>query len=70
MRFWRRPLHAMVDAFTAAGFRLTGIDEPRPVPAARELFPDEFADPATRTCFIFFVVEVPATAAESKEEDA
>ncbi|GAB3119050.1 hypothetical protein GCM10027160_32350 [Streptomyces calidiresistens] len=62
MRFWRRPLHAMVDAFTTAGFRLTGVHEPQPVPAARELFPEEFDDLATRTCFIFFVVEVPRAA--------
>jgi hypothetical protein len=39
MRFWRRPLHAMTDAFTTAGFRLTVISEPQPDPAACELFP-------------------------------
>ncbi|MEE4418837.1 methyltransferase domain-containing protein [Streptomyces sp. DSM 41528] len=41
MKFWRRPLHAMTDAFTTAGFRLSVISEPQPDPAARELFPDE-----------------------------
>ena len=40
MSFWNRPLHAMTDAFTAAGFRISVISEPDPVPEARELFPD------------------------------
>src|ERR1700689_4570282 len=30
MSFWHRPLHAMTDAFTAAGFRITVISEPPP----------------------------------------
>ncbi|WP_026328078.1 class I SAM-dependent methyltransferase [Streptomyces sulphureus] len=57
MRFWRRPLHAMTDAFTAAGFRLSTLSEPQPDPAARELFPDGFHDLSTKPCFLFFVVE-------------
>lgn len=44
MRFWRRPLHAMTDALTTAGFRLAVISEPQPAPAARELFPDDLQD--------------------------
>ncbi|MFE2140671.1 class I SAM-dependent methyltransferase [Streptomyces sp. NPDC059456] len=59
MRFWRKPLHAMAEAFTTAGFRLSAISEPQPDPAARELFPDGFRDLATKTTFLFFVVEVP-----------
>ncbi|MGA4803120.1 class I SAM-dependent methyltransferase [Streptomyces lavendulocolor] len=59
MKFWRKPLHAMTDAFTTAGFRLAGISEPQPDPAARELFPDGFHDLSARPCFLFFVVEVP-----------
>jgi hypothetical protein len=59
MRFWRRTLHAMTDAFTTAGFRLAVISEPQPDPAARELFPDDFHDLSIRTTFLFFVVEVP-----------
>ncbi|MFD9012011.1 class I SAM-dependent methyltransferase [Streptomyces sp. NPDC059552] len=65
MRFWRRPLHAMTDAFTAAGFRLSVISEPQPDPAARELFPDDFHALSTKTCFLFFVLEVPPSAAGS-----
>ncbi|MFG2987406.1 class I SAM-dependent methyltransferase [Streptomyces sp. NPDC048258] len=67
MRFWRKPLHAMTDAFTAAGFRLSVISEPQPDPAARELFPDEFHALSTKTCFLFFVLEVPPSAADSDE---
>ncbi|MFF2658575.1 class I SAM-dependent methyltransferase [Kitasatospora sp. NPDC058032] len=57
--FWRRPLHAMTDAFTAAGFRLTALSEPQPDPAARELFPKDFHHLSTKMSFLFFVVEVP-----------
>jgi SAM-dependent methyltransferase len=67
MRFWRKPLHAMTEAFTTAGFRLAVISEPQPDPAARELFPDGFHDLSTKTCFLFFVVEVPPAAAGSDD---
>jgi SAM-dependent methyltransferase len=60
MLFWRKPLHAMTDAFTTAGFRLSVISEPQPDPAARELFPDDFDNLSTKLCFLFFVVEVPS----------
>jgi ubiquinone/menaquinone biosynthesis C-methylase UbiE len=62
MKFWRRPLHAMIDAFATAGFRLSVISEPQPEPRARELFPDDFHDFATKPCFLFFVLEVPPPA--------
>lgn len=52
-----RPLHAMTDAFTEAGFRITAISEPHPVPEARELFPDDFAVLDTFPTFLFFVLE-------------
>ena len=53
---WHRPLHAMTDAFTAAGFRIAVISEPEPAPAARELFPDEIAAKPRFLCFLFFVL--------------
>jgi SAM-dependent methyltransferase len=56
MRFWDRPLHAMTDAFAAAGFAITVISEPPPAPGARELFPAELADKPAFLCFIFFVL--------------
>ena len=57
MTFWHRPLHAMSDAFTAAGFRIAVISEPHPVPAARELFPGDFEILDTFPSFLFFVLE-------------
>ena len=62
MEFWRRPLHAMTDAFTTAGFRLRVLSEPQPDSAARDLFPDGFQDLSTSPNFLFFVVEVPPSA--------
>jgi SAM-dependent methyltransferase len=57
MRFWHRPLHAMTDAFTGAGFRISVISEPQPVPAAREIFPDQFPLLTTSPNFLFFVLQ-------------
>ncbi|MEW9549378.1 class I SAM-dependent methyltransferase [Nonomuraea sp. NPDC050783] len=59
MRFWDRPLHAMTDAFTEAGFRISVISEPPFVPEARELFPEEFRGitGARFLSFLFFVLE-------------
>ncbi|MFC8428305.1 class I SAM-dependent methyltransferase [Streptomyces sp. NPDC057253] len=54
---WHRPLHAMVEAFTDAGFRITVISEPEPDPAARELFPEAIAAKPRFLCFLFFVLE-------------
>jgi len=56
MSFWNRPLHAMTNAFTAAGFRISVISEPDPVPEARELFPDVIAEKPRFLCFLFFVL--------------
>jgi SAM-dependent methyltransferase len=57
MSFWNRPLHAMTDAFTAAGFRIAVIHEPHPVPEAREVFPEDFPILDTFPSFLFFVLE-------------
>ncbi|MFI5615297.1 class I SAM-dependent methyltransferase [Amycolatopsis sp. NPDC051903] len=56
MSFWNRPLHAMTDAFTAAGFRVSVISEPPPLPEVRELFPDAYRALTTNPSFLFFVV--------------
>jgi ubiquinone/menaquinone biosynthesis C-methylase UbiE len=57
LRFWTRPLHAMTDAFTAAGFRITVISEPAVAPdTPRELLPDDIADGRRLLCFLFFVL--------------
>lgn len=58
LSFWDRPLHAMTDAFTAAGFRIGVISEPPALPAAGEQRPD-LVDETTGTrflCFLFFVL--------------
>lgn len=57
LSFWNRPLHAMTDAFTAAGFRISVIHEPRPVSTARELFPDGFRILNSFPSFLFFVLQ-------------
>lgn len=59
MTFWHRPLHAMTDAFTAAGFRIAVISEPPLAPSAREAFPDQVADIPSGAYrgFLFFVLE-------------
>jgi SAM-dependent methyltransferase len=55
--FWARPLHAMTDACTAAGFRIAVISEPGIAPdTPRELLPDGFADGRRFLCFLFFVL--------------
>jgi ubiquinone/menaquinone biosynthesis C-methylase UbiE len=57
LRFWTRPLHAMTDAFTAAGFRISVISEPAVAPdTPRELLPDDITDRRRFLCFLFFVL--------------
>jgi ubiquinone/menaquinone biosynthesis C-methylase UbiE len=57
LRFWTRPLHAMTDAFTAAGFRITVISEPAVAPdTPRDLLPDDIADSRRMLGFLFFVL--------------
>jgi SAM-dependent methyltransferase len=53
MSFWHRPLHAMIDAMTAAGFRLQTLSEPQPDPRARR-FPEAYQSLTTEPRFIFF----------------
>ena len=56
LRFWTRPLHAMTDAFAAAGFRITVVSEPAVAGSSRELLPDDIADRRRFLCFLFFVL--------------
>jgi SAM-dependent methyltransferase len=58
LTYWHRPLHAMTDAFTEAGFRISVISEPPFSPdTPRELVPPQFADRTAFLCFLFFVLE-------------
>ncbi|MEU2243806.1 class I SAM-dependent methyltransferase [Streptomyces sp. NPDC018338] len=54
---WNRPLHAMIEAFIGAGFRITVISEPEPDPTAREMFPEAIAAKPRFLCFLFFVLQ-------------
>ena len=58
LTYWHRPLHAMSDAFTRAGFRISVISEPPFSPdTPRELLPPDLGDRTAFICFIFFVLE-------------
>jgi SAM-dependent methyltransferase len=55
---WHRPLHAMSEAFTAAGFRIATISEPPiSMDTPVELRPAGQTHPARFISFIFFVLE-------------
>jgi SAM-dependent methyltransferase len=58
LTFWHRPLHAMTDAFTRAGFRISVVSEPPFLPETpRELLPPGLGDRTSFLCFLFFVLE-------------
>jgi ubiquinone/menaquinone biosynthesis C-methylase UbiE len=60
LSFWSRPLHAMTDAFTAAGFRILVISEPAPAAdTPPELLPESVASRPSGAflCFLFFVLQ-------------
>ena len=58
LTFWHRPLHAMTEAFTRAGFRISVISEPPFSPdTPRELLPPDLGDRTSFLCFLFFVLE-------------
>lgn len=55
---WHRPLHAMTEAFTAAGFRISVVSEPPVAPdTPGELLPKDTKHPTRFISFIFFVLE-------------
>ncbi|MFC5176061.1 class I SAM-dependent methyltransferase [Nocardioides taihuensis] len=58
LTFWHRPLHAMADAFAAAGFRIATISEPPPAPdTPPEVLPPGLEEGQSFMCFLFFVLE-------------
>jgi SAM-dependent methyltransferase len=60
LTYWHRPLHAMTDAFTGAGFRIEVVSEPPWVPdTPPELLPADLGDRTAFICFLFFVLESP-----------
>jgi ubiquinone/menaquinone biosynthesis C-methylase UbiE len=58
LTYWHRPLHAMSDAFTEAGFRIAAISEPPFSPdTPRDLLPPDLGDRTAFICFLFFVLD-------------
>ena len=60
LTFWHRPLHAMINAFTAAGYRVATVSEPGPSPdTPKELLPPRIlnGEKTAFLSFIFFVLE-------------
>lgn len=60
LTFWHRPLHAMFDAFSGAGFRVVWVAEPAPSPTTpSELLPTRIAagERSAFLSFIFFVLD-------------
>lgn len=53
VRFWRRPLSAILAAFAQAGWRVERLEEPQPLPACRELDPAAWARLTTKPAFLF-----------------
>jgi len=54
MRFWHRPLRAMLAAVRGAGFRVDEITEPDPAPELAAADPVTFAHLSRRAQFLFF----------------
>ena len=58
LTYWHRPLHAITDAFTAAGFRIVTVSEPPPAPdTPPEVLPPDLEAGRSFICFLFFVLE-------------
>lgn len=58
MRFWRRSMQTMLTDFAAAGFAVTSITEPAPLPEGRQVHPEGFDHFATAPGFLFFGLEL------------
>jgi ubiquinone/menaquinone biosynthesis C-methylase UbiE len=52
--FWRRPLTAVTDAITRAGFLIDRLVEPEPLPSLQEHDPQAYDKIRTRPAFLFF----------------
>jgi SAM-dependent methyltransferase len=52
--FWRRPLTAMTEAITRAGFLIDRLVEPQPIPELRDLDPAAYDKIRTKPRFLFF----------------
>ncbi|HJP77788.1 MAG TPA: class I SAM-dependent methyltransferase [Pseudonocardiaceae bacterium] len=60
MRFWHRPLRAMLAAFSVSGFAVEEISEPEPSPELAELDRDDYEFLRTEPLFILFGLRRPS----------
>ena len=60
MEFWMPPLHAMSDAFSAAGFSISVISEPQPLPEAADLYPEDYQSLTSAPGLLLFVLTAAA----------
>jgi ubiquinone/menaquinone biosynthesis C-methylase UbiE len=54
MRFWHRPLRAMLSAFDTSGFTVEAITEPEPLPEMAVSAPDFYEHLSHKAQFLFF----------------
>lgn len=60
LTYWHRPLHAMTDAFTEAGWRISVVSEPSWSPdTPAELLPPNAGERTAFVCFLFFALQAP-----------
>lgn len=60
LTYWHRPLHAMTDAFTEAGYRIAAVSEPPWSPhTPTDLLPPNASERTAFVCFLFFALEAP-----------
>ena len=52
VRFYRRPLHSMIDALINTGFAIENIIEPRPTEECKKLYPQEYEKLSTKPWFL------------------
>lgn len=60
MRFWHRPLRAMLAAFTSSGFALERLVEPDPLPEMADTAPDAYRQLSRNAQFLFFSLTASA----------
>jgi hypothetical protein len=56
MKFWHRPLRAMLSAFSASGFAVDGITEPDPRPEMASNNPETYRHLTRNAQFLFFAL--------------
>ncbi|MDO5738921.1 MAG: class I SAM-dependent methyltransferase [Ornithinimicrobium sp.] len=57
LTYWHRPLHAITDAFTEAGWRISVVSEPSWSPdTPAELLPANAGERTAFVCFLFFAL--------------